>query len=823
MSNFKRLQKDKSACADSIAQRCLTFLRCWPISEVRRYELVMAALHSFKHKNELSDGAIQAEVLQDLRAKIQQEVGADDLAAVPRLRRRSMSANPWASFKSWPKKHTGGQPQQRSAVADGSAATALPARRFAWQGRALRRRLLLALLVFPPALLAAWGVSTVLPFHGGSAIEKALIVVSGLLFAWVSVGFWVALAGFVVLTRRSGRDLLGRDLPVLPTAISPGCRTAILFPICGEDMRRISAGVFSVYRSLQETGQMNAFDFFLLSDSKDPDAWVNEEIQWRQLSSDLGDPGNIFYRRRHLNIKRKSGNVADFCRRFGAAYRYMIVFDADSVMSGTSLVRLVQLMEHHPDVGIIQTPPAVVGRETLFARMQQFASRAYGPLFAAGLHALQLGDGSFWGHNAILRVEPFMEHCSLPRLPGKAPWGGDILSHDFVESALMRRAGWTVWLAYDMDGSYEEPPPTLVDEINRDRRWCSGNLQHLRLLFVDGFSAAHRWLFINGIMSYVSALLWMVLLLLSSAAVIVEAFRPPEYFPSGRALFPQWPVWDPFGPLALLTVTAVLLFFPKFLALLTIVRQKRCSRFGGICGMLKSLFVESLLSVCLAPLRMWFHCKFIAFHFLGIKTGWLPQNREDLSTGWRDATRFHGSGVLFAALWTVILGLISPGFLLWMMPIVIPLLLAVPISVLTSRTNLGQAARKHRLFLIPEETAPPPELVALMNRQVVLARSESPLRLKSTDGFVRAVLNPRINLLHRRLSGNTIQSRLAAGRRFLLLRKALNSGPEGLSVEEKKRILRDSLTLWMLHKAVWSLPEGPLTAKWFGRYTQRTP
>ena len=501
----------------------------------------------------------------------------------------------------------------------------------------------------------------------------------------------------------------------------------------------------------------------------------------------------------------------------------MVVMDADSVMSGTTLVRLVQLMERHPHVGIIQTAPAVVGRETLLARQQQFASRAYGPIYAAGLNYIQLGDGSFWGHNAILRIEPFMKHCSLPRLPGKAPWGGDILSHDFVESALMRRAGWSVWLAYNLDGSYEEPPPTLLDELKRDRRWCSGNLQHLRLLFTRGLSSAHRWLFLNGVMSYLSAVFWMALLVISTVIVILNAFRVPEYFPPGPALFPLWPVWDPLGPLILLVITCVLLFVPKFLAVSAILLSGRAKQFGGWRALLGSMLGESILSACLAPIRMLFHCRFVGAMLLGRQPGWNSQSRDDSGTSWQDAWRFHLSSAVLAILWGGVVVMISPAFFAWMLPVLLPWLLAAPLSVLTSKADLGRLAKRHKLFLIPEETDPPSELVTLSNKQKDLAQSTTPLRLLQSDGFVRAVLNPQINALHRRLHGKETRIKNSGEKRFLLIRKALNLGPEGLTVQEKRRILQDGFTLWMLHKWIWALPDGALANRWFGRYRQRTP
>ena len=275
-------------------------------------------------------------------------------------------------------------------------------------------------------------------------VELTLCILFGVLFAWISTGFWTALFGFfVLLFRYSGYRIIdpGSPLPDLPQ----GVRTAVLIPVYNEDPQSVGAGIAAMWRSLSATGLEGRFDLFVLSDTTDPDVWVREEAMWNELRGLPGMEGHLFYRRRPSNPKRKSGNIANFCRRWGRNYRYMIVLDADSVMAGETWVRMVDAMERNPRIGILQTPPKGVNRETLIARVQQFANSLYGPVFAAGQNFWQLGDAQYWGHNAIIRVEPFMRWCELPRLPGRGPLSGDILSHDFVESALIRRAGYEVW------------------------------------------------------------------------------------------------------------------------------------------------------------------------------------------------------------------------------------------------------------------------------------------------------------------------------------------------------------------------------------------
>jgi len=517
-----------------------------------------------------------------------------------------------------------------------------------------------------------------------------------------------------------------------------------------------------------------------------------------------------------VRLERKSGNVADFCRRWGRRYRYMVMLDADSLMTGETLVRLVDLMERHPGVGMIQTAPAAVNRSSLFARLQQFASRVYGPMFAAGLHYWQLGDGQYWGHNAIIRVEPFTDHCALPRLPGREPLGGEILSHDFVEAALMGRAGWSLWLAYDLGGSYEETPSTLLEEMKRDRRWCQGNLQHLRLLFTEGLFGAHRALFLNGALSYMSALLWFVFLTLSTVEAVANALRQPEYFPHGASLFPEWPIWRPDWALWLLAVIAMILFLPKILSVVLIVLKRRSARaFGGGVRLSVSVLLEILLSSLLAPIRMVFHSRFVLLNLLGRTVGWRSQGREEITTSWREALRHHGLDSLFASAWGAGLFWLSPGYFWWVTPVIGALILSVPLSVYTSRASLGERARRRGLFVIPEESAPPPELQDLHDLARSARRRTGALPERERDGFVRAAVDPYVNALHRALLGRSrsLAPSLQAARQALLER-ALAEGPASLTGRERRILLGDPDLTDALHRRVWALPDRERAARW---------
>ncbi len=496
----------------------------------------------------------------------------------------------------------------------------------------------------------------------------------------------------------------------------------------------------------------------------------------------------------------------------------MLVMDADSIMSGEAIVRLAAIMEARPSIGILQTVPGGIGRDSFLARVQQLASRLYGPMLGAGLHFWLLGDAQFWGHNALIRLEPFMRHCALPRLPGRPPLGGEIISHDFVESGLMRRAGYGVWLAYDLAGSHEELPPNLLAELVRERRWCKGNLQHLKLIFSRRFIPAHRFLFLVGVMAYGSALLWLLFLILSSAEAVIEAVTPPIYFSPARSLFPAWPVWEPWWALSLLLTTGVLLFFPKVCAVALVLVKGRRKLFGGFWRLLAGVGLEVLTSSLLAPIRMQFHSKFVLFTLLGSETGWETQEREGKATSWRQAVRFHLGGTLLAAVWGSVLFVFNRPFFWWVSPIFIPLFLSIPLSVVTSLPALGRGLRRLGLLAVPEEIDPPPELVETQRFFGANRERDRPLDIPKGQGVALAVVDPAA--CGRRLGLSCPTRRhgpKAAAARQALVEKALAVGPAGLSRAEKTRLLTDGQALAAVHRRVWLLPEADLRRLWLAR------
>ncbi len=310
-------------------------------------------------------------------------------------------------------------------------------------------------------------------------------------------------------------------------------------PIYNEAPARVFGALQAIYADVEATGLGAAFDWFFLSDTTNPEIFIAEEHAFVAMRPQARRRGaGIYYRHRPKNITRKAGNIADFVSRWGGRYEHMVVLDADSLMTGEAIVGLAAAMEADPDAGIIQTLPLIINRNTLFARVQQFAARIYGPVIAAGLAAWMGRDGNYWGHNAIIRTSAFAAHCGLPNLRGRPPFGGHILSHDFVEAALIRRAGYAVYMLPGLGGSYEESPPSLIDLAARDRRWCQGNLQHMRVLPATGLAFASRQHLVTGIMGYLASPLWMVQLCVGIVLVLQASYIRPEYFTSEFTLVP---------------------------------------------------------------------------------------------------------------------------------------------------------------------------------------------------------------------------------------------------------------------------------------------
>ncbi|EYC52391.1 glucosyl transferase family 2 [Hylemonella gracilis str. Niagara R] len=646
-----------------------------------------------------------------------------DAATTPPVHRGSMPAQPWVGF--WRSLGRGLVGSLRRLLTSWAAparpAMATDAAGLVRQRAGHQRRrvfmLLIALSTASTATLFAHAQPTA-PTALAAWMQVGQIALYALLSAWVTSGFVTALMGAWVLLRGDRHALSGRS--VRHHRLSAEARTAVIMPICHEDVATVFAGLRATCESLATTARSQGFaptqfDVFVLSDSSRPEVLAAERAAWEELRATLATADlpqvEVYYRARRRRTHRKAGNVADFCRRWGRDYRYMVVLDADSVMSGDSLATLVKLMEANPQAGIIQTATQAVGHVTLHARAQQFASRVTGRLFTLGMQFWQLGESHYWGHNAIIRVEPFMRHCALAPIQGQGGLSGPILSHDFVEAALMRRAGWEVWLVSDIEGSYEQQPPDLLAELQRDRRWCQGNLQNAQLMAEPGLHPVHRAMFVTGALAYLSAPLWLAFLTLGGVLWFTGAGHP--------SLGAAWTgAFTMSGELAWLWAwTLCLLFVPRLLGLLAVLLKREQRFHGGARKLLQSAMLEALLALLQAPIRMVAHSLFVLIALTGWKLEWKSPPREAAAVPWAHALRQFAPASLVLPM--LVCGVAAfeawnatqASYPLWsllliLLPVGLPLLLAAPLTVLSSQPGLGSALRKHHWLLIPQEAWP---------------------------------------------------------------------------------------------------------------------
>src|SRR5690606_34387864 len=579
-------------------------------------------------------------------------------------------------------------------------------------GESIRRPIFYTLVLATTA--AGVGIMfNILAANNLMPLEAVLLFLFSITFGWITISFWSAVCGFVLqITQRDPLSLKKLDLdryrrqPIVT-------RTAVVMPVYNEDTHRVIAGFEATLRSLAATGEVEHFDFYLLSDTTNPDVAQAELDAWQGLCERLGElSSRVFYRRREKNIARKVGNLADFCRRWGSNYEHMIVLDADSVMTGDCLLQMTRAMQANPRAGLIQTVPIPVRQATFFGRFVQFAAVLYSPMLATGLAFWQTNAANYWGHNAIIRVRPFVDYCGLPTLPGKAPFGGEILSHDFVEAAMLRRAGWDVFLLADLEGSYEEVPCNIIDYAKRDRRWVQGNIQHLGILNIKRLHPISRLHFLLGATAYLTSFIWLSMLVLSTADAVVRAINSNVYFTETYQLYPTWPIAKTELIVALILLTTLLLLGPKLLGVIVALVHRR-KQFGGIWAILKGSFFETIFALLIAPIMMVYHAYFVISVLLGFKVNWDSQDREGRLLPWSECFARTSRMTIAAILWGVMTYTYAPIFFWWLTPVISGMVLAPVLVRYSSSPGWGLSTRRHRIFLSPSEAIEEPVLVHL--------------------------------------------------------------------------------------------------------------
>lgn len=536
--------------------------------------------------------------------------------------------------------------------------------------------------------LACWTPIRLYARDGFMPLELIGLSLFMVLITAISCWFTSATIGLAVLLR-GARD----ELDFAPVAPMPSTRTALLMPVYNEDPRATMGRLARMDADLARLGAARWFDIFVLSDTTQEAIAAQEWVEFNHLRN--RSRCRVYYRRRSQNTERKSGNIADWVRRFGGAYENMIILDADSVMAGETMMQMVDAMKRHPTIGLIQTTPAVINAESLFARAQQYSVRLYGRVASAGLAWWSGSEASYWGHNAIVRVRAFAECAGLPCLPGRKPFGGHVMSHDVVEAGLLRRGGWGVHVTAALGGSYEETPPSLLEFMKRERRWCQGNMQHMGIIGARGLHYMSRFQMAVGLMGYLASPLWFASLI---AGMVIQVGNKPDWYS-------VWDFWKfDYSPFMWATVfTTLMLLGPKLMGWgLAFFDRAEREAFGGRKMLAKGLVAEMALSAMTAPIYMIGNTRAVYEILTGRDAGWTAQVRDGEALSRADAVKSYRNET-FAGVFCTLALILRPDLLLWVWPIIVPMLLSAPIAAWTSRLDLGRKARERGFMVTPEE------------------------------------------------------------------------------------------------------------------------
>ncbi|MGD1869315.1 MAG: glucans biosynthesis glucosyltransferase MdoH [Neomegalonema sp.] len=571
-----------------------------------------------------------------------------------------------------------------------------------------QRRALFAVLSVATLVALAFGVAQVLGAGGWSALDIGLFAAIMLSAPWTILGFWSAVIGLVIrLTSKDPARLVSPhwtdDVSVAPLTD----RIAVLMTLRNEDPDRAYQRLLSLRADLDRQQDAGAFDIFILSDSDDPEIVSQERALFDSNRSGLNGAGLATYRRRLSNEGYKAGNVDDFVRRWGDRYELMLPLDADSMMSGAAIVKLARLMRRHTKVGVMQCLALGAPAQSPFGRIFQFGVRISLRSFALGSAWWQGDCGPYWGHNAMIRVRPFRDHCELPVLPGRPPLGGYILSHDQVEAAFMRRAGYEVRVAPFETESWEENPVTLLDFIKREQRWCNGNMQYGALLGAPGLTRTNRFQLLQAMLMYLSAPAWIAMIIFAALKVVA-----PVEIAEG-SMIGQASV-DATLAIALFATMVLMSLAPKLLGALDVALERGgVRRFGGPLRFASGLILDIVFGMLMAPVVAVQLTIFMLGLPFGRRIGWSGQIRDAYGLEWSTALRGLWLQTVFGFALLGVIGVNAPSLLVWAAPVIAGLILAVPFAVVTASPRLGSAMARHDVCASPEEITPAAALQAI--------------------------------------------------------------------------------------------------------------
>ena len=538
------------------------------------------------------------------------------------------------------------------------------------------------------SVILCFSIMGYLDLGGAAVLEGVALSLVALTFVWLVFSVNTACLGLVRLALVRSRKRADH------TAGSP-MKVALLVPVYNEAPWDVFGNASAMLKALTSQVGEDKYSLFILSDTRDEAIARLEERAFVALQAEYSPRASVHYRRRLENTDKKVGNIGDWIENWGAAYEAMVVLDADSLMSGAAIRNLVQALKADPDAGLIQSRPTLIGAQTLFGRLQQFSNSVYGWLLAEGLDSWSQQEGNYWGHNAIIRTRAFAESARLPYL---SDWRGAkslILSHDFVEAGMLRRAGWGVRFLPRAGGSYEETPQTLIDYILRDRRWCHGNMQHLRLLAARGFHMISRIHLLQGALSFLMSPTWLAVVILW-AFVGTSLETPGAYFSTTNPLQPIWPEQQQTVAWFYLLIVYGMLLFPKLVgAIIFGLRKQTRSAYGSNLMFAGSMFFELLLSVLYAPIMMVQHTVATGYALIGRAGAWTPQNRSDRGYSWRETIRFHWLETLLGAL--LLGGIVFANVSVLILPVAVSLAAAVPLSRVSATHVANAGLRMLRL------------------------------------------------------------------------------------------------------------------------------
>lgn len=559
-----------------------------------------------------------------------------------------------------------------------------------------RRRLFACLVVL--TTLGSLGLMIwTLQAGGFDWLDALLVLCFAMTLPWTVIGFWNAVLGLLIM-RFSG-DPAQTVCPVLSAADDRSpitASTALLSCIRNEDAGVVASNLDRMIDELADAQVARRFKVYVLSDSTWPEVVADEEDQIGWLADRWRGVIEIVYRRRTENSGFKAGNVRDFCERWGAAHDFMLVLDADSLMAADTILRMVRTLQAQPRLGILQTLMVGLPSDSAFARPFQFGMRLGMKSYSIGSAWWQGDAGPYWGHNALIRLRPFVDHCALPQLAGHGPLSGWVLSHDQLEAAWMRRAGYQVRVMPIEGGSWEENPPTLLEFIRRDLRWCQGNMQYLRLGRdqLAGLHPVSRWQLRLAVMMFLASPAWVLLMLVG---VLRLGFGDTG------------PVYLPLPGAALFMLVMAMVFAPKVATLIdALSRAAGRRRFGGGARLMIGSLTEAGFSTLLAPIMAVAHSLFLAGLLFGRAIVWGVQRRAVHGVSLSSATRRLWPQTLFGVFGFLWLALHAPPGALVISPFFVGALLAVPIAVSSASPAVGRLVTKAGLWRTPDEVEPAP-------------------------------------------------------------------------------------------------------------------